>query len=304
VALLDWPDYPNVGDSALWLGAERALALRRARVVHVASQACYDPAAIDRALGPEGVVVILGGGNFGDLYPAHQQHRERVVSDLAHRPVIQLPVSIHFDRRGHADAAGKRFRAHPGFTLMVRDRASAAAARHELGIEAVLAPDLAMALGPLPRPRPPTEPVTWQSRQDDESPRTCGDAGGLPFWDWARVPGDGLASRGLSRAVDLVNRPTGRAGWTRSRAFVFHLQARRRVAWGLSLLGRGRVVVTNRLHGHILSVLMGLPQFLSDNRQGKIGAYYQSWTAELPWVTWCASEAEAVERGVAAGGRA
>jgi pyruvyl transferase EpsO len=46
------------------------------------------------------------------------------------------------------------------------------------------------------------------------------------------------------------------------------------------------VVVTDRLHGHILSVLLGIPHVLMDNSYGKNESFYATWTHDLDLVRW------------------
>ncbi|MEG8022012.1 polysaccharide pyruvyl transferase family protein [Sphingomonas aerolata] len=58
--------------------------------------------------------------------------------------------------------------------------------------------------------------------------------------------------------------------------------ARARVARGLTLLSRGRQIVTDRLHAHILALLLGIPHVALDNEYGKLSAYIAAWTAPSP----------------------
>ena len=46
-------------------------------------------------------IFIHGGGNFGDLWPEHQQFREMILQRYPDRPVIQLPQSIHFQDKAN-----------------------------------------------------------------------------------------------------------------------------------------------------------------------------------------------------------
>ena len=75
--------------------------------------------------------------------------------------------------------------------------------------------------------------------------------------------------------------------------------ARRRLGRGSRLLSRGRVVVSDRLHGHILCLLLGIPHMVLDNSYGKVRGQFEAWTHASPLATWCDSEAEALERAVA-----
>jgi len=55
-----------------------------------------------------------------------------------------------------------------------------------------------------------------------------------------------------------------------------------RVARGLRLLSRGQTIATDRLHGHILALLLDIPHIVFDNDYGKIGRYVATWTRDSP----------------------
>ena len=50
---------------------------------------------------------------------------------------------------------------------------------------------------------------------------------------------------------------------------------------GMMFLQRGRVVVTDRLHGHVLCVLCGIPHVVIDPVNNKTSSYMRSWTGGL-----------------------
>ena len=62
---------------------------------------------------------------------------------------------------------------------------------------------------------------------------------------------------------------------------IWNLLAYQRLKRGVNLLSRGQVVITDRLHAHILSVLMHKPHILLDNSYGKLGGFYQAWTNKV-----------------------
>lgn len=47
---------------------------------------------------------------------------------------------------------------------------------------------------------------------------------------------------------------------------------------GQRLLGQGEIVVTDRLHAHILSTLMGITQVILDDSYGKVFQFVDTWT--------------------------
>jgi pyruvyl transferase EpsO len=51
-----------------------------------------------------------------------------------------------------------------------------------------------------------------------------------------------------------------------------------RLGRGCATLAEGRVVITDRLHAHILCLLLGIPSVIIDNSYGKLRNFYDTWT--------------------------
>lgn len=49
---------------------------------------------------------------------------------------------------------------------------------------------------------------------------------------------------------------------------------------GFDLLGSARFVITDRLHGHILSTVIGVPHVLMDSKLGKNLNFHNTWTRD------------------------
>jgi pyruvyl transferase EpsO len=62
-------------------------------------------------------------------------------------------------------------------------------------------------------------------------------------------------------------------------------QARRFVHRAIYLFSRHERVESNRLHAHILSCLLSIPNHIGDNSYGKNSRYISAWTAANPLVT-------------------
>ena len=62
------------------------------------------------------------------------------------------------------------------------------------------------------------------------------------------------------------------------------------------LLSRGRIVVTDRLHAHVMCVLLGIPHVLLDNSYGKVSSVYRSYTHRFETVHFASSGAEVAAR--------
>ena len=71
-------------------------------------------------------------------------------------------------------------------------------------------------------------------------------------------------------------------------------QAQQRVDIGCRLLARGRVVITDRLHAHILCLALGIPHVVLDNTYGKVRDFFKAWTAPASLATWADTVSDAM----------
>lgn len=294
-ALIDFPNYANVGDSAIYLGQLDALrALGAPRPRFICDFRTFSRAELARRIGPEGTILLTGGGSFGDLWPTAQDLREEIVRAFPAHPIVQLPQTMYFQTAEALQRARSAFNAHDRITLLVRDRRSLEIAGNELTARVLLCPDMAFALGPLDRPRRPVHPAVWLLRTDKES--AMGPASLPPGArsDWLDEPPTRL--RSVSYALTgAVRHPTlGRLARPLLRS-VYEPLARQRLRRGLRLLAAGRVVVTDRLHGHILSLLLNMPHVVLDNSYGKLASFVATWTSGIDGVHRADSIAEAGE---------
>ena len=294
VALVDYPNHTNVGDAAIWLGEIEALRLLGADVVYECEAYGHDARAVRRAIGPDGIVLLHGGGNFGDEWPGYQRLREGVIGAHHDHPVVVLPQTLRFNRPENEARAAQALAAHPRLTLLCRDDRSAATARSLAPAATVeRCPDAAFALGRRPGRRPPAGAPLWLTRTDAErrGTRLVPPGGEGRVIDWMTGEEGDLGARAGERLLRGLTRHAGQratrrpvvAGAARPLVRALHTGlARRRVQLGLDLVGSAPVVVTDRLHGHILCLLAGVPHVLVDTGYGKLRAFVDAWTAGHP----------------------
>lgn len=63
---------------------------------------------------------------------------------------------------------------------------------------------------------------------------------------------------------------------------------------GFRIIGRSEFVITDRLHGHILSTIVGTPHVLLDSKLGKNLALHDTWTSNCD----CVRIAESTEQAL------
>src|SRR5690606_21229716 len=292
LALLDFPDIRNPGDSAIWLGEIAWLGSRLGtRPAYVSRMQDYSPEDLERAV-PAGPIFIHGGGNFGDIWVGHQNFREKVIARFPGRRIVQFPQSIHYGSRERIAETARVIGRHGDFVLMVRDRESQAFAETHFDCRVVLCPDMAVCIGPREPPRAEI-PVLAVLRTDIEK---AGDhdpaaAPNVPVEDW--LNGESRWRVRLSQTLAVVAALGGAPGEIRLRKF--DAAARSRFRRGIRQIARGRAIVTDRLHVHISSLLLGRPHAVLDNSYGKVRRFLDAFTGESPLTYRAASLADGIE---------
>jgi len=285
ICIIDPPGYANVGDSAIFVG-ELAFLRRNfpdARIDFF-DAVNYSPAC-DRFIEDASVILLHGGGNFGEIWPRHHAMRMKILNRFPGKPIVQFPQSISFTTQAGIDETARAIDRQGSFALLVRDRNSQAFAEKHFACTTLLCPDMAFALGDIER-APASLDFLCLLRQDKEVVtdhtrllRALAEFGGsLDVADWIESPESRTEQR--DRALGRTWR---RFPWTigLTRSLALRLRERyanERLAFGLGLLSKGSMVITDRLHAHVLCCLLGVRHLLFNSLDGKVFALYETWT--------------------------
>ncbi|MGB7443733.1 MAG: polysaccharide pyruvyl transferase family protein [Coleofasciculaceae cyanobacterium] len=320
-ALLDYPQYPNIGDHFIWLATVFYLSdVLKTKINYTASLNDFSEESMEKQVG-KAPIILQGGGNLGDLWSSHQEFREYIIAKYRDRPIIIMPQCIHFTESENLKKAADIFNHHPSLTIFTRDNYSDAIARkYFTNCQIIKAPDMVFHLVDMPLPDFKIKAkgsILYLCREDSElkqelSPnfigipnlliqdwvafnwiyRGVGKFGELKNWYW-RIPGTvKLAREGWQRG--LANPPEwiSRQKWERNHPYAEHLEtiynpSMQRFSWnmihaGIFQLLQHDLVITNRLHGHILCSILGIPHIFLPNAYHKNQSFYNTWSYQLP----------------------
>ncbi|MBB6671466.1 polysaccharide pyruvyl transferase family protein [Cohnella nanjingensis] len=271
---IDYPVHANGGDLLIMKGTE---AFFKANGIRVRARYSALDFPDGLAVPKDHILVLHGGGNFGDLYPVHQKLRERVVAGYPKHRVVMLPQTIFYKDVHEFERTADILNRHRDVHLYVRDTLSLDMARDKLKhCNVYLSPDMAHQLWPIRGAAEPERELLRFLRTDIE--KTAGQEimaadGAGDRLDWST-----LYSRTEQRSIrafgDVLRFSKGKLPVGR----IWSKYTDRLVNKAIGRFAQYRTVQTSRLHGHILSCLMDKPNVLIDNAYGKNASYYRTWT--------------------------
>jgi pyruvyl transferase EpsO len=281
-ALLDFPSHWNIGDSAIWLGQVDVLRRLHGRRPDYVSHPRYPLDQVGRALPENGLIYIHGGGNFGDIWPRHQNYRVAAIARYPNHRIVQLPQSLHFNDPAAIEQTRRVIGAHRDFHLLVRDQKSFDFAERHFDCNVQLVPDSALCID-MSQFRRAADPQgigcifrSDKERRDDAvAGQALFGAAGEEDWRVHKSYVNKLEKGVIGAFKALPQRLTGHTGAPAFTAF-----ARARVALGFAQIDSHAVLVTDRLHGHIMATLLGKPHVVIDNFYGKITNFIDAWGAD------------------------
>jgi exopolysaccharide biosynthesis predicted pyruvyltransferase EpsI len=261
VALVDFPDSMNCGDHAIWLGEKTLISELGGKLVYQCSAQTYDRAEMAQRLG-QGAILFHGPANPGRSAQS-RGFRLRVRNDFPDNEAIAFPRQAGI---GKDEELPRTTRVEP-------------------------APDPTLMLGPRKRLIDPVYDVVWIARTDgDKANAQTEVAARLSSQAAEKFSIPGFAD-GIEMSFVAKHRPPTIV-LTDWQALVFDNQQARWALkrldfdpWAEVLLSRamyilslGHVVITDRLHGHLLCLMLRVPHVLLNDDSGKNWTFHEKWT--------------------------
>lgn len=290
-----FPYHNNVGDSAIWLGTSTLLKKLGIKLRYACSHVTYNPNHLKKCH-PDGPILILGGGNFGDVYKSEFELRKRIILDFPGREIIQLPQSIWFRSPESVTAWQKILANHGNFTLLVRDNDSYKFSKDNFEVNTRLCPDMAFCLNQkilrfVNQNSQKTKKILCIMRNDGEklTDRILTDSNenqdySIEDWKsdvksyrqiWSRI--DKLSWKISNLLLISATKKHGAQIPMSIMIVAKKAMADLKVKYGIKQIQQGSVIVTDRLHVALLSWLVKKEVVLLDNCYNKNSNFFSTW---------------------------
>ncbi|MDG2035169.1 MAG: polysaccharide pyruvyl transferase family protein [Pseudomonadales bacterium] len=273
---LDIPCHSNIGDLLIDLGTEKFI--NDCNATCLERYSAFDINRLKNKQAASSTVLLLhGGGNFGDLYPIHQQLRLDIINQYPDNPIIILPQSVHYQDISALINDAKFINRHQKLTVCLRDQPSYDLINaHVDADKLLLLPDMASSLvESFPyQPNAMLDRLLFR-RNDIESTQASTPTSSF---DWSNLVSKldnrklKLAKRLLKNNHKLLHRYYGHKLHINLRNKLIHL--------AVNHFQQHQTIDTDRLHGMILSQLLQIPTVMHDNSYGKNRRYFDAWFSE------------------------
>lgn len=282
--LWDCPYHNNIGDILIWQGEIEFLQKLKYR--------CWDYASIYTCSFPklsEDVVILLhGGGNFGDVWRDNQDFRIEVCKRYPNNKIIVFPQTVFYENREILSADAELFSKHNNLFICARDEYSYQVLKRDFKNQILLLPDMAFCISTIQAERTNDyleKKVLYLKRSDKE-------LGGFSYNLPENVEEHDWPTFEKKYFIDFV------MDW--SIRFVRHFKIPFLMKWvdyialkiyrkvlikvGRYFLMPYTEIYTTRLHVFILGILLHKPCHVIDNNYGKNSHFYLTWLKDLEFV--------------------
>lgn len=292
---IDLPYHSNIGDSLIWKGTEEYLKTLPYKCLYRASSGTYVKPKISNNV----VVILHGGGNFGDLYRKHSIFRLQIVKDFPENKIIILPQTVFYKNIYTLKQDAHIMEKHSNLTICARDYVSHQLLKtHFPTNNILLLPDMAFCIsqGFLNQYKKSEQnKAIFIKRKDKEYvkfnyEKYLNNQQNIETHDWPSVENVLFIStvlyllQGLNlifHGFKYMNRLSGKIiDW-----YAINIYMPRLVKIGVQFMSGYKYVYTTRLHGAILSLLLKKTVTIFDNSYGKNFSFYNSWLRNVEGIT-------------------
>lgn len=256
--LLSTPYYGNVGDQAIILSERKMLleCMEKSKIIEVNSfEYSFLDDYLKQKIRQNDVIVLDGGGNFGDTWPHTMERINNIVKRYSNNRIIIFPESWFFQvndpNNKLLQSTIDSFSANKNVLLFARDTWSMGEMKKWInGVNIKYAMDMVFYYGEFEPRKVKSGVIGWCIREDKES------ALGSSV--------DMLKSGAITNGyiIKIINNDT-----------YMPIRKSQRKSYVKSIIDQYKdceLIITDRFHGMVFAILLEIPCLVFDNKTGKV----------------------------------
>ena len=261
VILAGTPYHRNIGDRAIAYAERKFIRSKLPFRVLIETPYSTDLDALP-SLRRDTLVLLHGGGNFGDIYPNEEEYRRQLIKAFHDYKIVLFPQTIFFNDTRNLRESASIYGAHPDLTILAREERSFSIIKDNFVNPVFLVPDIVFFLnerdsrakrkGLLLIIRNDVEAILDDKDRDAVS---CASDRFEPNVTWSDMEMMLAEEEVLNMSHEEITRHK------------------------LDQYLRHQIVVTDRLHGMIFALITGTPCVAFDSKTGKSEGVYR-WVEE------------------------
>lgn len=279
--LWDCPYHNNIGDILIWQGEIEFLQKVKHRSLDYASKdTCWFP-----KLSEDVVILLHGGGNFGDVWREPQDFRLKVVQAYPNNRIIIFPQTVYYHDNILMQHDVQVMAGHDNLVICARDQRSYEFLKKHFSNTILLLPDMAFCISTIHRKKCNSiseKKSLYLKRSDKEFGSSAVDLPtDLDVHDWPTFEKKYFVVRVLNGLLRIKSYCNMRILNTMLNCWAYKRLRRDLIYIGICFLSQYDKVYTTRLHVLISSILLGIECCVMDNSYGKNSSFCQTWLKDL-----------------------
>jgi exopolysaccharide biosynthesis predicted pyruvyltransferase EpsI len=280
-AIYDLQYHFNVGDHLIYEGMLSFLKMTNKKCIDKASRFSFKSPKLNKEI----VIIFHGGGNLGDLYPEHMTFLKLLVDTYPQNKIIVFPQTIYYQNNENLTADFKILNKHSNLTICARDELTFNILESNFSGKNLLLPDMAFffdyktynnnhKLGSKSK-------NLYLKRNDIELNNNNGYKANKDFdiKDWPKLiyyPDIfiyRIAQRIFIKKISFIDKYL----IDFYESYFDNFMRKRIITASIIFFNNYKVIVSSRLHGGILAILLDIDCVLLNNSYGKNKAVFDTW---------------------------
>lgn len=292
---LDLPYHFNIGDTLIWEGTECFMKSNNIECLYRSSYETYEKQKVSSRTS----ILLHGGGNFGDIWPVHQEFRKRVIEDYPNNNIIVLPQTVYYSDINKVNKDSMLMSKHKNLTICARDnRSYSFLTTHFKENRIVLVPDMAFYIYPdnLNKYRVNSIRKTlYLKRNDKEMNNSNCYEKYIPsdsdVLDWPTINHSTVCTSFFSILSRIGKNIPNHLSYRIIDYYARYILKSHLTKEGVTFVSSYDDIYTTRLHVAILCILLNKSFNFFDNSYGKNKGFYDTWLSDLESIRFISEDA-------------